>query len=62
MEITKGAQSLQMKMPNAELYLKEASYLPLFPACSKIAQTNVQVEKTRLLALVQLRAKEQAFN
>ena len=33
MEIAKGAQSMRMKMPNAELYLKEATviygfYLP----------------------------------
>ena len=32
------------------------------PACSKIARTNVKVGKTRLLALVELRAQEQAFN
>ena len=43
-----------MKMPNAELYLHERSYsyLWLLPACSKIAQTNQKVVKTRLLALV----------
>ena len=50
--ITKeGAQSLRMKMPTAEL-----------PAYSKIARTNVKVVKARLLALVQLRTREQAFN
>ena len=49
-----------MKMPNAELYLNEAtnSYLWLLPTCSKIAQTNVKVGKTRLLPLVQFRAQE----
>ena len=65
MEITKeGAQSLRMKMPNhAELYLKEATVLYGFIiTCSKIARTNVKVGKTRLLALVELRAQEQAFN
>ena len=52
MEITKeGAQSLRMKMPNAELYLLLFTALP---ACSKIARTNVKVGKTRLLALVEL--------
>ena len=56
MEIVKEeAQSLHMKMSNAELYLKEA-------ACSRIAQTNVKVVKTKLLAIVQLRTREQAFN
>ena len=64
MEITKeGAQSLRMEMQTAELYLKEAnSYLRLLPAYSKIARTNVKVVKARLLALVQLRTREQAFN
>ena len=67
MEITKeGAQSLRMKMPTAELYLKEAtvcySDLRLLPAYSKIARTNVKVVKARLLALVQLRSLEEAFN
>ena len=55
-----------MKMPTAELYLKEAtvcySDLRLLPAYSKIARTNVKVVKARLLALVQLRTREQAFN
>ena len=65
--ITKeGAQSLRMKMPTAELYLKEAtvisSYLRLLPAYSKIARTNVKVVTARLLALVQLRTQQQAFN
>ena len=55
MEIAKeGAESLRMKMPNAELSdFKEVTALP---ARSKIAQNNVKVGKTRLLALVQLRA------
>ena len=60
MEITKqGAQSLRMKMPNADLYFKEVTALP---ACSKIARNYFKVGKTRLLALVQIRAQEQAFN
>ena len=63
MEITKeGAQSLWMKMLNAGLYLKESTFIRLLPACSKIARTNVKVVKTRLLALVQLRTREQSFN
>ena len=65
MEITKeGAQSLRVKMPAAELYLKGATVIliRLLPAYSKIARTNVQVVKARLLALVQLRTREQAFN
>ena len=63
MEITKEkAQSLRMKMPNAELYLKEAGHLPLLPACSKIARTSVKVGKTTLHPLVQLREQEQAFD
>ena len=43
-------------MRNAELYLKEASYLRLSPAYSKIARTSCSVKdgKTRLLPLVQL--------
>ena len=53
-----------MKMPTAELFLKEAtnSYLQLLPANSKIARTNVKVVKARLLALVEHRTREQAFN
>ena len=44
-----------MKMPTAELYLKEATViLRLLPAYSKIARTNVEFVKARLLALVQL--------
>ena len=63
MEITKErARSMRMKMPNAELCLKEAGYLRLLPAYSKIARTNGKVEKARLLALVQLRTREQALN
>ena len=39
--ITKrGAQSLRMKMRNAELNLKGASYLRLVAACSKIARKS----------------------
>ena len=38
------------------------AYLGLLPAYSKIVRTNVKVVKARLLALVQLRTREQAFN
>ena len=38
------------------------SYLWLLPAYSKIARTNMKVAKARLLALVQLWTREQAFN
>ena len=67
MEITKeGAQSLRMKMPTAELVFERSySYLRLLPTYSKIALTNVsnvKVVKARLLALVQLRRRDQAFN
>ena len=60
----KTRSSKLAKMRNVELCLKEAtnSYLCLSPACSKIARTSVKVGKTRLLALVQLQAQEQAFN
>ena len=65
MEITKeGAQSLRMKMPTAEsvVFERSYSYLRLLLAYSKVARTNVKVVKARLLALVQLRTREQAFN
>ena len=65
MEITKeGAQSLRIKMRNAELHLKEVTviYLRLLTACIKIARTSVKDEKANLLSLVQLRAQEQALN
>ena len=63
MEITKErARSMRMKMPNAELCLKEAGYLRLLPACSKIGRTSVKIEKTRLHPFVlKLREQEQAF-
>ena len=50
------SSKLAMKMPTAEMYLKEAtdSDLRLLPAYSKIARTNVEFVKARLLALVQL--------
>ena len=60
-EITKqGAQSLRMKMRNAELNLKEATVIyGLQPgACSKIARTSVKVRNTKLLPLVLLRAQK----
>ena len=44
------------------VFERSFSYLRLLPACSKIAQTNIKVERTRLLALVQLWTQEQAFN
>ena len=57
MEITKGAQSLQMKMKEATVI-----YVWLSPTHSKIAPTSVTVGKTRLFPLVQLQAQEQTFN
>ena len=42
--------------------LKKLQLFTALPACGKIARTKVKVGKTRLLALVQLRAQEQAFN
>ena len=65
MEITKaGTQSVQVKMRNAEFYLKKAAVIHGFlsPTCSKIARNSVKVRRTRLLPLVQIRAQEQAFN
>ena len=62
MEITKGAQSLRIKMPNARVVLERTHSCLRQPACRKIARTKVKVGKTRLLSLVQLRAQEQAFN
>ena len=62
MEITKeGAQNLEMKMRNAELYLERATVIT---PCSRLQQDslNVEVEKTRLLPLVLIRAQEQAFS
>ena len=56
--VKEGAQSLRMKMRNAELYLKEATVIYGFHP----ARNSVKVRKTRLLALVQLRTQEQAFN
>ena len=40
---------------------KKLQLFNALPACSKIAQTNIKVGKTRLLAIVELRAQEQAF-
>ena len=49
------SSKLAMKMPTAELYLKEATVIyGLLPTYSKIARTNVEFVKARLLALVQL--------
>ena len=65
MEITKeGAQSLRMKMRNAELYLKENTVTGIygFTCLQQDCPTSAKVGKTRLLALVQLRAQEQDFN
>ena len=44
------------------VFERSCSYLRLLSAYSKIAPTNVKVVKARLLALVQLRTREQAFN
>ena len=44
------------------VFERSYSYLRLLPAYSKIARTNVKVVTARLLALVQLRTREQAFN
>ena len=63
MEITKdGAQILRMKMRDAELYLKGATVIT--PCCSlqQDCLAAVEVGKTKLLPLVQLRAQKQAFN
>ena len=64
MEITKeGAQRFRMKMPTAELYLKEATVIyGFYLLTARLPRTSVKVGKTRLLALVQLRTQEQAFN
>ena len=69
MEITEqGAQSLQMKMRNAELYLKGALVIQLRLAARmpELASTRVNVGKNRLLLLILLRIQErlaeQAFN
>ena len=64
MEITKeGAQSLRMKMPTAELYLKEATVIyGFYLLTARLPELiNVKVVKARLLALVQLRTREQDF-
>ena len=57
------AQSLRMKMRNAELNLKGATVIY---GCSKTARTSVKVGKTKLPILVLLRVQEriseQAFN
>ena len=65
MEITKeGARSSRMKMPTAELYLKEATVIyGFYLLTARLPElANVKVVKARLLALVQLRTREQAFN
>ena len=58
-------RSLKLVDENANCWVvfeRSYSYLRLLPAYSKIARTNVKVVKARLLALVQLRTREQAFN
>ena len=67
MELTKeGAQGLRMKMP--KLYLKEATviyglnYLLTARLPELTWLSDVKIGKTRLLALVELREQEQAFN
>ena len=65
MGITKeGAQSLRMKMATAELYSKEATVIyGFYLLTARLPElTNLKVVKARLLALVQLRTREQAFN
>ena len=65
MEITKeGAQSLRMKMPTAELYLKEATVIDgFYLLTARLPELlNVKVVKARLLALLQLQTRDQAFN
>ena len=57
------AQSLRMKMPTAELYLKEATVIyGFYLLTARLPELNVKVVKPRLLALVQLRTWKQAFN
>ena len=66
LEITKeGAQSLRMKMPNAEFNFIEATVIYRFyvPAAARLPElTSKSVGKTGLLAFVPLRAKEKALN
>ena len=46
MEITKeGAQSLRMKMPNAQLSLKEASYLRLYLLAARLPELTSKLER-----------------
>ena len=44
----RSSKLMWIKMPNVELYLKEAtnSYLPLLPACNKIARTIISKLET----------------
>ena len=52
-----------MKMPTAELYLKEATVIyGFYLLTARLPELiNVKVVKARLLALVQLRTREQDF-
>ena len=50
-------------MPIAELYLKEATVIyGFYLLAARLRELNVKDIKTRLLALVQLRTREKAFN
>ena len=51
-----------MEITKEVVFERSYSYLRLLPAYSKIARTNMKVVKVRLLALVQLWTREQAFN
>ena len=62
MEITKeGAQSLNAKCP--VVFERSYSYLRLYLLAARLPELTSKLEsRTRLLALVDLRAQEQAFN
>ena len=62
---TEGAQSLRMmKMQNAELYLKEATVIyGFYLLAARLVGLTSKLERLDIsVSLVQLRAKEQAFN
>ena len=64
MEITKeGAQSLRMKMPNAQLSLKEASYLRLYLLAARLPELTSKSERLDCSHLLNSEhTDEQAFN
>ena len=50
-------------MPTAELYLKEATVIyGFYLLTARLPDPDVKVVKARLLALLQLRTRDQAFN